>query len=193
MTEWRPIKGYEGFYEVSDDGQVRSLARVIVKSNGVPKSIRARLLAPQHSQGRIQYQLKRAGTRRAASASVLVAEAFLGPRPQGMLVRHLDDIPTNNHVSNLAYGTQVDNMKDCVRNGNHPKINMTHCRRGHVLASPNLCKQNARQPNRRRCWSCTKATMTRARWLRCGDVIPPDFDVNVLADRYYASLKLDAA
>lgn len=47
----------------------------------------------------------------------LVAEAFLGPRPSGCVVRHLDDVKTHNAVDNLAYGTRADNAADARRNG----------------------------------------------------------------------------
>lgn len=47
----------------------------------------------------------------------LVAEAFI-PNPYELpIVRHLDDDPSNNHVDNLAWGTQLDNMGDCIRSG----------------------------------------------------------------------------
>ena len=47
----------------------------------------------------------------------LVAEAFLGPRPEGQLVRHLNDKKQENQVENLAYGTRSDNAQDAIRNG----------------------------------------------------------------------------
>ena len=47
----------------------------------------------------------------------LVAEAFLGPRPAGAIVRHLSDEKRNNAVTNLAYGTRGDNAHDAIRNG----------------------------------------------------------------------------
>ncbi len=47
----------------------------------------------------------------------IVADAFIGPRPFGMVVRHLDDNKENNHPSNIAYGTYKDNSADKKRNG----------------------------------------------------------------------------
>lgn len=47
----------------------------------------------------------------------IVAELFIGPCPEGQLVRHLDDNRENNHVSNLTYGTYSDNTQDAIRNG----------------------------------------------------------------------------
>lgn len=48
---------------------------------------------------------------------VLVLTAFIGPRPAGMVSRHLNDIPTDNRLENLAWGTQKDNLEDSRRNG----------------------------------------------------------------------------
>lgn len=48
---------------------------------------------------------------------VLVATAFLGPRPPGLVVRHLDGSKSNNAATNLAYGTVIENMADARRHG----------------------------------------------------------------------------
>jgi hypothetical protein len=47
----------------------------------------------------------------------IVLDAFVGPRPDGMECRHLDDDPTNNALSNLVWGTRSENQLDAVRNG----------------------------------------------------------------------------
>lgn len=52
---------------------------------------------------------------------VLVAEAFLEPRPPGAIVCHKDNDPTNNHVSNLKWGTYKSNMEDKIQFGTDPK------------------------------------------------------------------------
>lgn len=48
---------------------------------------------------------------------ILVARAFIGPRPQGLLVCHRDDDPANNTLGNLRYATRVDNAADSKVNG----------------------------------------------------------------------------
>ena len=52
---------------------------------------------------------------------VLVLEAFVGPRPAGHEGRHLDDVRSNNTLSNLAWGTQGENYQDALRNGRRTK------------------------------------------------------------------------
>lgn len=49
----------------------------------------------------------------------LVMAAFIGPRPQGAVIRHLDDDPTNNRLDNLEYGSVAQNKMDAVQNGKH--------------------------------------------------------------------------
>src|SRR5690606_25876746 len=50
-----------------------------------------------------------------------VAYAFLGPRPEGLVVRHLNGDQTDNRVENLAYGTHKDNSQDALRHDTLPK------------------------------------------------------------------------
>lgn len=51
---------------------------------------------------------------------VLVLEAFVSARPEGLFTRHLDGDPENNHVSNLAWGSRLDNANDSKRHGTFP-------------------------------------------------------------------------
>lgn len=79
------------------------------------------------------------GERTHALVHRLIAEAFLGPAPQGKpLVLHWDDNPTNNRVSNLRWGDLSDNQRDAVRNGTHASTRKTDCKRGHPLEGDNL-------------------------------------------------------
>lgn len=59
--------------------------------------------------------------------ATLVAEAFLGPRPKGLLVLHNDGNAKNNSVRNLRYGTQKENMQDSMRHGTRPKGRAHKC------------------------------------------------------------------
>lgn len=109
MEEWRDIRYFSG-YQVSNYGRVRSFVN---NRHGTCEKWHTLKLQPNH-HGYYTVCLGR-GNRRLVSR--LVAEAFI-PNPDNLpIVRHLDDDPTNNHVENLAWGTQVDNMQDCVRHG----------------------------------------------------------------------------
>lgn len=68
---------------------------------------------------------------------ILVAEAFHGPRPPGMEVRHLNGVKLDNRAENLRWGTDSENMLDIVRHGNHHSAMKTHCKRGHAYDAAN--------------------------------------------------------
>lgn len=110
---WQPVVGWEGLYEVSDRGQVRSLRR------RTASGMRGGKLLTQYpdSQGYLQVGLCRDGTCITKKVHRLVAEAFLGPAPAGMETRHGPAGNQRNSVTNLSYGTRVENHADKVRDG----------------------------------------------------------------------------
>lgn len=69
----------------------------------------------------------------------LVCEAFHGPRPPGLMTRHLDGDPLNNHASNLKWGTQIENEADKDRHGRRP-INEGHKRAKLTVAQVNTLR-----------------------------------------------------
>lgn len=109
MEEWRDIKGFPG-YQVSDYGNVRSR---INNRHGLGDTYHFLKPIP-NARGYLTVQL---GHGNRWLIHRLVAMAFI-PNPHNYpFVRHMDDDPTNNYVGNLAWGTQTDNMQDCVRHG----------------------------------------------------------------------------
>lgn len=125
MTEmWKPVQGYEGLYEVSNEGRVRSLARQVTSRNRwgpVTMRLSEKMLKPQITvYGYYKVLLSKSGRLTNKLVSTLVAEAFLGARPNGLLVLHNDGNAKNNRVENLRYGTQAENMQDSVRHGTRP-------------------------------------------------------------------------
>lgn len=109
MEIWKDIRDFIG-YQVSNYGNVRSF---INNRYGVCEDWH--LLKPQINQNGYFTVCLGRGNRRLVSR--LVAEAFVANPNNLPLVRHLDDNPLNNHATNLAWGTQTDNMQDCVRHG----------------------------------------------------------------------------
>ena len=115
LEEWRPIAGFEGFYEVSDLGKIRSLDRVV---DG--RQLKGRMLKFSFDPGGYRaVVLYKNGSRLNKRVHVLVAAAFLGPRPEGLIVRHGSKGQLDNSPANLCYGTHADNEADKVRDGTH--------------------------------------------------------------------------
>lgn len=153
---WLPVPGWEGWYEVSDHGRVRSLDREVPHARYGVMRLRGRTLTPTaNTNGRMQIALcreKRRGTRQ-VQVHRLVLEAFVGPCPTGMQACHWDDDPSNNHLSNLRWDTPSNNMHDRVRNGRHQMARKTHCKRGHPLEGANLRPETSKD-GRRGCRAC---------------------------------------
>ena len=102
---WLPVPEYEGIYDISSLGRVRSYFHKTI-----------RILKPWKSKK--GYLFVDIGNKHRSIHS-LVAESFIGKRPEGLVIRHLDGNPANNTPENLAYGTQSDNEQDSVNHGTH--------------------------------------------------------------------------
>lgn len=103
---WRTVPGFPD-YEVSDLGRVRS------HKNGRPRILRDQR---GNLNGHRKVTLSRGGVPTQERVHALVAAAFLGPRPAGHVVRHLNDNPADNRLTNLRYGSQAENLADARRN-----------------------------------------------------------------------------
>lgn len=118
---WLPIPGYEGAYEISSHGRVRSLDRVLTKpwaTSGYPRTIRGREIIPSLAKGYLHVRLSdNAGRKSSAYVAHLVALAFIGPKPSGAFVCHNDGDPLNNAAFNIRYDTKAGNEADKLRHG----------------------------------------------------------------------------
>ena len=107
---WRPIKGYEGLYEVSNFGRVRSLDRFINGKNGYQHIVKGRILSQRKMKtGYITVHLSKYGIDERLTVHRLVATAFI-PNPLNLpQVNHRDEDKTNNSVWNLEWCTSEYN------------------------------------------------------------------------------------
>lgn len=111
MEEWKDIKGYEGLYQVSNMGRVRSLDRV-VKHNYGGTALKKGKILKQHISHRTRCQIGLCGNngeRKYPLVSRLVYQTFIGPIPEGLQVNHIDENPLNNRVDNLNLMTPKEN------------------------------------------------------------------------------------
>jgi hypothetical protein len=151
--EWCPVHGFEGLYEITRSGRVRSLDRWT--RNWCASFIRkGRELKPYLSHGYPVVALTRAGKSQGYRLHVLLIETFGPPRPsKDHIARHLNDIRTDFRLENLAWGTQSDNRHDSVRNGRHPMAIKTHCKYGHEYTPENTQILDGRRRKCRKCYS----------------------------------------
>jgi len=118
QEEWRDIKGYEGRYQVSSLGLIKSISRLVEYVAGYTKSVKGRTMKLcVANNGYLQIALNRDNTEKNYTVHRIVAQTFI-PNPDNLpCVLHNDDDPTNNCVSNLRWGTQQDNIDDRTKRG----------------------------------------------------------------------------
>lgn len=113
MEEWRDIKGYEGLYQVSNYGRVKSLSRVVNRVRNGKLPIKECLLKP-HDNGRGYPLFSLVNAQKQKHSQTIhhfVWDAF-GDKPRNghkAQIDHIDDNPYNNHISNLRLVTASEN------------------------------------------------------------------------------------
>ena len=131
---WREVSGWDGAYEVSDLGNVRSTDRIIHSSTGSRK-LKGKPLKANRNPGGYRYVVLSKVGQKGVTCYIhaLVARTFGAPGV-GPVIRHLDDDKENNCLSNLMFGTHRENTVDAIRNNKMPppprNESTTHCRSG---------------------------------------------------------------
>jgi hypothetical protein len=162
--EWRPVPRYEGRYEVSDHGRVRSLDAYCGNRFGTRTLRKGRMLklgvVQPHGYRSVQLADGR-GDLTAVKVHRLVLLAFRGePPPDKPFGLHEDDDPANNHLGNLRWGNRTENAWDSVGNGNHAQARKKRDALGHLLVAPNLVP-SALASGGRGCLACKRTQSAR--------------------------------
>jgi len=143
MENFKTVVDWEK-YEVSDLGRVRRKG-----SNSFLKPIVT-------AQGYLAVNLSDKPRRARININVLVLQAHLYRRPNGMLALHRDGNKQNNNLSNLYWGTKSDNTVDSVKHGSHNNARKLTCPEGHRLSGENLVPARAKL-GWRNCRTCPNA------------------------------------
>jgi hypothetical protein len=115
---WKFVGTENEDYSVSNLGRIRSNHRVVMRKNGVPNTVRERILKPNLRRDGY-YVFGVGGTRPQKSFTVhsAVIAAFVGPRPEGLEINHIDGDKTNNRLDNLEYCTRAENIQHAFATG----------------------------------------------------------------------------
>lgn len=146
---WLPIRGWEDHYQVSNLGRVWSQPRLtspggLLSPRAAGKGYRAVSLG---GRNRVDYR----------KVHELVLTTFVGPRPDGLMCRHLNGDPADNVLTNLCWGTAKENAQDMVAHGRTGR-SKTHCPHGHPYGEANTYWTSR---GFRQCRECRKQSYLR--------------------------------
>lgn len=115
---WKDIKGYEGYYQVSNFGRVKSLARVVIGKNNRKYDIKEKIVKSRiHQNGYLFVHLCKNGKKKHLSIHRLLAQAFIPNLENKPEVNHKDGNKENNRVENLEWATSKENVHHAFRTG----------------------------------------------------------------------------
>ena len=114
---WKPIKGYEGLYEISSLGRVKSLERYVA-NNGGKYLIKERILKPTKNQyGYLYVVISKNNINKHKLIHRLVAETFISNKHSKRTINHINGIKTDNTLENLEWCTHKHNNREARRLG----------------------------------------------------------------------------
>jgi hypothetical protein len=179
---WRPVVGYEGYYDVSNLGRVRSLDRLVFHKDGKTRRQKGVVLSPGLTDtGRLTVSLSVSDVAQSHHVPNLVLIAFVGQCPPNMECCHENGTAADNRLSNLRWDTHSSNMLDKQRHGTDHMRNRIECPLGHKLVEPNLVVNVAVQTGHRNCLACA-LSWQRVRKARRRGI---ELDRKTVADECY--------
>ncbi len=118
LEVWKDIVDYEGSYQVSNLGRIKSLYRKVRHKNNSLRTLKERILKPgKTTKGYMQVMLHKDGKGKQSKVHRVVAIAFIKNTESKPQVNHINGIKTDNHVDNLEWCTQSENMVHSIENG----------------------------------------------------------------------------
>lgn len=127
---WKDIEGFEGYYQASNLGRIRSVDREVAGKAGCVRILKGKVLKPEmNNDGYLLVGLCKESKQKFFSVHRLVWMTFNGEIPSGMQVNHLNEVKTDNRLENLNlmtpkqnnnWGTRTERAKNA--NTNHPSL-----------------------------------------------------------------------
>ena len=112
MEEWKSIAGYEGLYEVSNYGRVKSLGRIVIRKNGWACTFKQKILRTHKTlKGYVLVDLHKNNKAKRLYVHRLVAEAFIPNHKKMPEINHKDEDKENNAVGNLEWCSRIENVR----------------------------------------------------------------------------------
>lgn len=108
----KSIPGYEGIYEADTGGRIWSIHRKLPRGSGFWNRGTLQLKPYTRRTGHLQVVLCKNGRKKSIDVHRLILETFVGPCPPGMECLHKNGNPADNRISNLRWGTRLDNIND---------------------------------------------------------------------------------
>lgn len=114
---WKDVIGYEGYYQVSNIGNVRSIDRTIIDSNSIKFNYKSKLLKPANNKdGYLQVGLSKNCKTNSYCVHALLAKAFILNPENKPTVNHKDGNKHNNHIDNLEWATKSEQAIHSLKN-----------------------------------------------------------------------------
>lgn len=117
VEEWKPIENYEGLYEVSSFGRVKSLSKKWVSGRGAIRNKPDTIMVQVITKGYLRLTLKSNGSQKSFIVNRLVGIHFWDNPDNLPETNHLDGIKTNNFYKNLVWSTKSDNIIHAFETG----------------------------------------------------------------------------
>ena len=119
---WKPIVGYEGLYEISNYGNLRSMPRVIMRKDGKPYTVQTiKMLKPSYDKdGYLRIELNNKGVAKKYYVHRLVANSFIPNTFNKPQVNHKNAVKDDNSIENLEWVTNQENRDHVVKNKLQP-------------------------------------------------------------------------
>ena len=112
MEQWKDIDGYEGIYQCSSYGNIRTLDRFVTRSTGAIQLYKGQPIKARANKqnGYLQFALNKNGNRKMVYVHIIVAQTFIKHDDECNIVNHIDGNKTNNRIENLEWCNDSENL-----------------------------------------------------------------------------------